>query len=158
MSKFPKQLLCAVEARALQIQLDISFATVFHPRKPPVTLQSIVFEHASLLFNLASLYSQLGSQADRSNAEGIKRAVSHYQVGFSISYLPLKYLIIDKLSAGTLSYLNNAILPKIVYPPDDDEIPLDLSTAFVQGLESLMLAQAQECSWQLAKISKYAFV
>jgi programmed cell death 6-interacting protein len=41
-----------------------------------------------------------------------------------------------------------------VYAPDDEDIPLDLSTTFVQGLESLMLAQAQECSWQLAKISE----
>ncbi|KAL9714113.1 pH-response regulator protein palA/rim20 [Leucoagaricus gongylophorus] len=137
------------------IQLEISFATVFHPRKPPVTLQNIVFERASLLFNLASLYSQLGSQADRSNAEGIKRAVSYYQVGCPVTHLLPEYLIIEKLSAGTLSYLNNATLPKIVYPADDEEIPLDLSTTFIQGLESLMLAQAQECSWQLAKINQY---
>ena len=112
-----------------------------------------MFERASLLFNLASLYSQLGSQADRSNAEGIKRAVSYYQVGCPVTHLLPEYLIIEKLSAGTLSYLNDATLPKIVYPADDEEIPLDLSTTFIQGLESLMLAQAQECSWQLAKIS-----
>ncbi|KXN89114.1 pH-response regulator protein palA/RIM20 [Leucoagaricus sp. SymC.cos] len=120
------------------IHLEISYATVFHPLKLPVTLRSIVFEHAAILFNLASLYSQLGAQADRANVEGIKRAANYFQH-----------------AAGTLSYLSNAVLPKFLYTPDDEDMPLDLSPAFVQGLESLMLAQAQECSWQLAKINQY---
>jgi len=32
-------------------------------------------------------------------------------------------------------------------------MPVELSNDFVKGLEWLMLAQAQECSWQLAKLS-----
>lgn len=112
-----------------------------------------MFERAAILFNLASLYSQLGSSADRSNTDGIKRAVSHYQVSHLIPSLPRSYLIIAKHAAGTLSYLNTAVLPGLACAPDDEERPLDLSSAFVQGLENLMLAQAQECSWQLAKIS-----
>lgn len=132
------QLISILAKMPSDIQLEISYATVFHPRKLPLTLRSIAFERAAILFNLASLYSQLGASADRSSAEGIKRAATYYQH-----------------SAGTLSYLNNAVIPKVVYGPDDEEIPLDLSTDFVHGLESLMLAQAQECSWQLAKISQY---
>ncbi|KAJ3573631.1 hypothetical protein NP233_g2307 [Leucocoprinus birnbaumii] len=132
------QLISILAKMPSDIQLEISYATVFHPHKLPVTLKSITFERASILFNLASLYSQLGALADRSSAEGIKRAATYYQN-----------------SAGTLSYLNNAVIPNIVYDPDDEEIPLDLSTDFIHGLGSLMLAQAQECSWQLAKINQY---
>lgn len=56
-------------------------------------------------------------------------------------------------AAGTLSFLRSSAIPKLVFSPDDEEIPLDLSDAFLQGLEWLMLAQAQECSWQMAKLS-----
>lgn len=57
-------------------------------------------------------------------------------------------------TAGTLSFLLSSVLPKLVYPPDVEEIPLDLSPGFIKCLEWLMLAQAQECSWQLAKLSE----
>ena len=60
----------------------------------------------------------------------------------------------SQYAAGTLSYLKTSGLPTLVFSPDDEEIPLDLSEAFVQGLEWLMLAQAQECCWQLAKLSE----
>lgn len=45
------------------------------------------------------------------------------------------------------------VIPNIVYSPDDEVIPEDLSAGLVKGLEWLMVAQAQECSWQLAKLS-----
>ncbi len=118
-----------------------------------MTLTSLVFERASVLFNLASLYSQLGASGDRSNVEGIKHAVTYYQVGYLI-VLSAKLSNFTKHAAGTLSHLNTAVLSHITYPPDDEERPLDLSSTFIEGLESLMLAQAQECSWQLAKISE----
>jgi programmed cell death 6-interacting protein len=57
-------------------------------------------------------------------------------------------------AAGTLSYLRTSALPKLVFAPDDEELPLDLSESFVLGLEWLMLAQAQECWWQNAKLSQ----
>jgi hypothetical protein len=41
-----------------------------------------------------------------------------------------------------------------VYPPGHVEVPLDLSGYFVQSLEFLMLAQAQECVWQKAVLGK----
>jgi programmed cell death 6-interacting protein len=55
-----------------------------------------------------------------------------------------------KNAAGTLSFLISAALPKLVYTPNDDEVPLDLTQAFVKSLEMFMLAQAQECVWQKA--------
>ncbi len=42
-----------------------------------------MFERASVLFNLASLFSQLALSEDRSSIEGIKRAVAYYQVSLS---------------------------------------------------------------------------
>lgn len=47
------------------------------------------------------------------------------------------------------------MLPKLVLSPDNKEISLDLSDAFLKCAEWLMLAQAQECSWQLAKLSVF---
>lgn len=119
-----------------------------------MSLNSLVFERASVLFNLAALYSQLATQEDRSSAEGIKRATTNYQVRL----IPLMLgheLTIAKLAAGTFSYLKAFVLPKLVVPHDED-FPIDLSDGFISGLELLMLSQAQECSWQLARLSEHA--
>lgn len=45
------------------------------------------------------------------------------------------------------------MLPKLVFSPDEEQTPYDLSKEFIKGLQWLMLAQAQECSWQMAKLS-----
>lgn len=43
------------------------------------------------------------------------------------------------------------MLPKLKASlPDEDGLPLDLADAFISSMESLMLAQAQECVWQWA--------
>ncbi|KAJ3520410.1 hypothetical protein NMY22_g12771 [Coprinellus aureogranulatus] len=119
------------------IQLSIPYAPAFNPETIPVSLNSLIFERACVLFNLAALYSQLATREDRSSAEGIKRATTNYQ-----------------LAAGTLSYLKTTVLPKLVVPHDED-YPVDLSEGFISGMELLMLSQAQECSWQLARLNQY---
>ncbi|KAG5341599.1 hypothetical protein C0989_009080 [Termitomyces sp. Mn162] len=108
---------------------------VVHENAVPVTLKSLVFERCGVLFNLASLYSQLATSEDRSTTDGIKRATTNYQY-----------------AAGVLSFLRTSAASKIVYPPDED-IARDLSDTFITSLELLMLAQAQECSWQMARMS-----
>ncbi|KAJ6494794.1 BRO1-like domain-containing protein [Mycena vitilis] len=132
------QLLSVLTKLPTDIQLEISYAPVFAPTSLPITLRNIAFERAAVLFNLAALYSQLAASEDRSTADGIKRAIPNYQQ-----------------AAGTLSYLRTSALPKLVFAPDDEELPLDLSDSFVHGLEWLMLAQAQECWWQNAKLNNY---
>ncbi|KAH9481355.1 pH-response regulator protein palA/RIM20 [Psilocybe cubensis] len=132
------QLISILTKLPTDMQLAISYAPAFTPSSIPVTLNNLVFERACLLFNLAALYSQLGSAQDRSNNDGIKGAAANYQQ-----------------AAGTLLYLHSVVLPKLTYSPSDEEIALDLSTDFVKGLEWLMLAQAQECSWQMAKLNQY---
>ncbi|KAJ7158788.1 BRO1-like domain-containing protein [Mycena filopes] len=134
------QLLSVLTKLPTDIGLEIAYAPAFAPNALPITLRNIAFERAAVLFNLASLYSQLAASEDRSNADGIKRAIPNYQS-----------------AAGTLSYLRSSVLPKLVFPPDADadELPLDLSEGFIYGMEWLMLAQAQECWWQNAKLSNY---
>ncbi|KAJ7227152.1 BRO1-like domain-containing protein [Mycena pura] len=132
------QLLSILTKLPTDIQLEIAYAPVFSPTSIPIALRNIAFERAAVLFNLAALYSQLAASEDRSNADGIKRASSYYQQ-----------------AAGTFSYLRTSALPKLVFSPDDEEQPFDLSESFVHGLERLMLAQAQECWWQNAKLSNY---
>ena len=58
---------------------------------------------------------------------------------------------VPKSSAGTLSYLKASAWPKLKASlSEEDGLPLDLSEAFLSSIESLMLAQAQECVWQWA--------
>lgn len=58
---------------------------------------------------------------------------------------------VSENSAGTLSYLKASAWPKLKASlSDEDGLPLDLSEAFLSSIESLMLAQAQECAWQWA--------
>ncbi|KAG2017656.1 pH-response regulator, variant 2 [Coprinopsis cinerea AmutBmut pab1-1] len=120
------------------IHLEIPYATIFDPDNSiPVSLNNLLFERAAVVFNLAALFSQLANAEDRSSPDGIKRAASYYQQ-----------------AAGTLSYLRSDILPKLSYSESDDRPP-DLTEGVAAGLEYLMLAQAQECSWQMAKLNHY---
>lgn len=119
------------------IHLEIPYATVFNATGHPVSLNSLVFERACVLFNLAALYSQLANSEDRSTPDGIKRATANFQ-----------------FAAGALSYLKSSVLPKLVVPHDED-YPVDLTEGFIVGMELLMLSQAQECSWQLARLNQY---
>ncbi|KAJ6513259.1 BRO1-like domain-containing protein [Mycena sanguinolenta] len=132
------QLLSVLTKLPTDIGVEISYTPVFSPTGLPMTLRNIAFERAAVLFNLAALYSQLAASEDRSTADGIKRAIPNYQA-----------------AAGTLSYLRTSVLHKLMFGPDEEEIPLDLSVSFVHGLEWLMLAQAQECWWQNAKLNNY---
>lgn len=131
--------LCSILSKLpTDIQLDITYAQAFTPSSPPVTLRSLAFERAAVLFNLAALYSQLASSEDRARLDGIRRATNNFQ-----------------FAAGTLSYLLFSAIPKLVFPPDTKEEPVDLSGPFIKSLQWLMLAQAQECSWQMAKLNQY---
>ncbi len=63
-----------------QIGLEISYATAFDGSTLPQTLTNLVYERAAVLYNLAALYSQLGSAEDRSTPQGLKQAIKFYQV------------------------------------------------------------------------------
>ncbi|KAJ8502383.1 hypothetical protein ONZ45_g11815 [Pleurotus djamor] len=129
------QLVCMLAKLPVDIGLAIPYAHAFAaPNTLPVTLNNLAFERASVLFNLAALHSKLAAVEDRSNQDGLKRAINHY-----------------KNAAGTLSYLINKVLPTLRYDPEDD-VPPDLSENFLKSLEHHMKAQAEECAWQNAKL------
>lgn len=135
-----------------QIRLPFTYMSAFDPSAAPISLNNLVFERAALLFNLSALYSQLAATEDRLSIAGIKRAASSYQV-YYLFPLWLIHLQYSQHAAGTLSFLYYSVLPEFVESCHADERPIELSKDLVKGLECLMLAQAQECSWQLAKLS-----
>ncbi|ESK88786.1 ph-response regulator protein pala rim20 [Moniliophthora roreri MCA 2997] len=136
--RYHAQLTSILAKLPADIRLDIAYAPVFSPSALPITLRNLVFERASIVFNLAALYSQLAAAEDRSHGDGIKRAGGLYQN-----------------ASGSLQYLRTEVLPKLIFSPEDEERPLDLSIPFVHALEWLMLAQAQECYWQKARLDNY---
>lgn len=71
-----------------------------------------------------------------------------------MSYVMTSYLSPVQTAAGTFNFLLSSALPNLEFAPDDEDIPLDLTEAFVKSLEFLMLAQAQECAWQKAVVGK----
>ncbi|OJT11438.1 pH-response regulator protein palA/RIM20 [Trametes pubescens] len=121
-----------------RIGLEISYATAFDGSTLPQTLPNLVYERAAVLYNLAALYSQLGSAEDRSTPQGLKQAIKFYQN-----------------AAGALNYLHDSVLPQLHASLGPEDPPIELGNAFVKSLEFLMLAQAQECVWQRAVMDSY---
>lgn len=88
----------------------------------------------NILYNLASLYSQLALNTPRGNTAGLKTAANYFS-----------------LAAGILSHIKSSILPELRMsdPPED----MDAHT--LESLTQLMLAQSQECFWQKAVMDGY---
>ncbi|XP_013873437.1 rhophilin-2 isoform X2 [Austrofundulus limnaeus] len=85
----------------------------------PVCQQNISLEKASILFNMAALYSQIGTRSDRQKTEGLEEAISAFQK-----------------AAGVLNLLKETFTHIPSY---------DMSPAMISMLIRLMLAQAQQC-------------
>ncbi|KAI9061298.1 pH-response regulator [Trametes sanguinea] len=120
------------------IGLEIPYAPAFDSSALPITLNNLVYERAAILFNLAALYSQLGSAEDRSKPEGLKQAIKFYQS-----------------AAGTLAYLHESVLPQLHASIGSNDDIIEFTEPFTKTLEYLMLAQAQECVWQRAVMDNY---
>ena len=95
-------LLSDLRLTAFQISLDIPYASTFSPEEIPISLPNLHFERCCLLFNLASLYSQLGLAEDRTTSDGVKRASALYQVRFDSDSLGGRMLLIWYLSLRAL--------------------------------------------------------
>ncbi|XP_062845555.1 rhophilin-2 isoform X2 [Trichomycterus rosablanca] len=85
----------------------------------PVCQKNISLEKASILFNMAALYSQIGTRCDRHAQAGLNDAIAALQQ-----------------SAGVLNYLKETFTHTPSY---------DMSPAMLSMLIRMMLAQAQEC-------------
>lgn len=78
-----------------------------------------------MLFNLAALYSQLAFANNRTTEDGLKQAALY-----------------GVAAAGTFYFLRTEVIPDMRSTPPED---MDESTLL--SLESMCLAQAQECFW-----------
>lgn len=87
-----------------------------------------MFEQACLLYNIAAIGSSVALASDRSSDSGIKEACNAFQT-----------------AASALWLLRTRYLPAARFP-----LPEDLEPGLIEGLELIMLAQAQECFWQKA--------
>ncbi|PWA18837.1 hypothetical protein CCH79_00004803, partial [Gambusia affinis] len=88
----------------------------------PVCQQNLSLEKASVVFNMAALYSQIGTRSDRQTIAGLQEAISSFQ-----------------RAAGMLSHLKATFTHTPSY---------DMSPAMVSMLIQLMIAQAQECLFE----------
>ncbi|XP_041792673.1 rhophilin-2 isoform X2 [Chelmon rostratus] len=88
----------------------------------PVCQQNLSLEKASILFNMAALYSQIGTRSDRQTIAGLEEAISSFQI-----------------AAGILNHLKETFTHTPSY---------DMSPAMLSMLIRMMLAQAQECLFE----------
>ncbi|XP_077376260.1 rhophilin-2 isoform X2 [Festucalex cinctus] len=88
----------------------------------PVCQQNLSLEKASTLFNMAALFSQIGTRSDRQTSAGLKEAISSFQK-----------------AAGVLNHLKETFTHTPSY---------DMSPAMLAMLIRMMLAQAQECLFE----------
>lgn len=103
------------------------YGTLGYKPTGPYTMRSLRFEKYNIIYQLGSLYSQLGYKELRFTDDGVKRACNFLQ-----------------MSAGCFEYLAELIL-------EDKHLPNqanDLSFDTLQHLKYLMLSEAQECIWQ----------
>ncbi|KAK9820581.1 hypothetical protein WJX72_011897 [[Myrmecia] bisecta] len=93
---------------------------------------SIHFEKAAVLFNVGAVLSQQAIACDRSSDQGIKDAARRFQE-----------------AAGVFAYLRDVVSLKVEAPR-----PVDISPECAGMLEKLCLAQAQECTFEKARMDK----
>ncbi|KAJ9109194.1 hypothetical protein QFC21_000523 [Naganishia friedmannii] len=112
---------------------------------PTISLSSITYERAAVLYNIAAVYASLAGAENRSEIEGIKRALAYTQN-----------------AAGVLSYIRTNLLPTLEREQSSasgiaaaKSIGQDMTSSFIGALEKFCLAEAQECFWQRAVIDKY---
>jgi programmed cell death 6-interacting protein len=90
---------------------------------------NLKFELSNILYNLATLYSQLAASANCSSADELKSACNNFC-----------------LTAGVISYIKTTVILKLRSTPED----MDIAT--LESLQQLLLAQAQECYWHRAVV------
>lgn len=94
----------------------------------PSCQRTVAFEKACVLFNLGALYTQLGARHDRTSAAGLDAAVNNFL-----------------RAAGMFRYLHETFT---------NAPSKDLSPEVLEMLIHLMLAQARECLYEKALLSK----
>lgn len=115
-----------------KISVVFSWVPSISKDKKAVNVSSIEYEKACILFNIAAMYSNIATKEDLETPDGIKNACIYYQ-----------------RSAGIFKFLKDELHGSLKCPVPPDMLPNSL-----EYLVKLMLAQAQECFWKKAVISK----
>ena len=95
-------------------------------------LSSGAYERFCTLFNIGALLSQLGSTQNQTNDDGLKTAAKYFQ-----------------RAAGIFTFLKDNVYPVLQTLPTPD-----LSVSCLTALNSIMLAQAQDCFYMKATAGK----
>ena len=92
----------------------------------PSCQRTVAFEKASVLFNIAALYTQIGARQDRAKQTGLDNAVDNFL-----------------RAAGTFQYIHE----NFTNAPS-----MDLSPDTLEMLVHMMCAQARECLFEKAEL------
>lgn len=113
----------------IDIGVDFSWypALGFNTQRP-ISQDNLRFELANILFNLASLYTQLAVSLSRSTSDGLKNACNYFCQ-----------------AAGVIAHIKAEIIPDMRATP-----PEDMDDMTLESVQHLLLAQAQECFWSKA--------
>ncbi|WWD19366.1 pH-response regulator protein palA/RIM20 [Kwoniella shandongensis] len=128
---------------ATKFPSDISLNFTYHLPFPPtfslspdapISLPSLTFERASVLFNIAALYASMAAAERRAEAEGIKRALGYLTA-----------------AAGVLEHLVKNLIPTLrTELSTPSAAGYDMTESFLGTIKEFVLAEAQECYWQQA--------
>ncbi|XP_029448034.1 rhophilin-1 isoform X1 [Rhinatrema bivittatum] len=94
----------------------------------PSCQRALAFEKGSVLFNTGALYTQIGARQDRATVQGVDNAIDAFQK-----------------AAGAFNYLKENF---------SNAPSLDMSTASLNMLVHLMIAQVQECVFEKVTLMK----
>jgi len=108
--------------------LEISWECAFQRNGQLMIRSNIRHERICVLFNIAALESYLGSIQDLNSKQGLAKAVQKYNI-----------------AAGIVHLIRTQLLPKDPYPS------LDLTPSCLAMCESILLAQAQACVYDMAR-------
>ncbi|KAI4182542.1 MAG: hypothetical protein LQ348_004828 [Seirophora lacunosa] len=129
--KFPIDVRTPSGQDSSQAQIGVDFtwypALGFNTQRPE-SQNNLRYELANVLYNLASLYTQLAVSLNRSTSDGLKSACNYFCQ-----------------AAGVISHLKETVIPELRTMP-----PEDMDTVTLESLQQLLLAQAQECFWSKA--------
>lgn len=113
------------------VKIGFAWTDVLRQRRS-VTQYSWLYEQCNVLYQLASIESQLGTTQNRDTAAGIEAATKRFCS-----------------AAGLLTYLRDNFANRLV-----GTVPLDLSVDGLKMFIQLNLAQAQSCYYEMARLKQ----
>ena len=125
----------------------------------PISLPSLSYERASVLYNTAALYASMAAAERRAEAEGIKRALGFLTVSTvkRRSHLANESMLRNpQAAAGIFNHLTITMLPIIQSELSTAAAAgYDMTDSFLGAMREFVLAEAQECYWQQAVLREY---